>query len=121
MSKSSIGAVRTEFAAVYARWLAQRLADQAQLARLAAGAAPAPEDDAWGAIHDCMFPLCEEILRRPARGLPDLALQARAAALLNPELWTDEDDACSAALRRLIDNICARAGVAALPGIEARP
>ena len=72
---------------------------------------------AWSEIHGELYPLCEEILRAPARTIADLGLQAQAYALMNSEAWIG-DVGDGSDLRALVSNVCKLAGVEPLPGID---
>jgi hypothetical protein len=72
----------------------------------------------WNEIHDAMFPLCEEIVSLPVHTIADLALQARAAALLHAQYWTDEDG--PEGFVALVESVCKLAGVEAMPGLQPR-
>lgn len=74
----------------------------------------------WNSIHDEMFSVCLEILKRPALSVADIVLQAQAYALLYSEEWTSEPTNHGEA-RMLIESICRFAGVEALTGVEAVP
>lgn len=72
----------------------------------------------WNEIHAAIDPLIVEILSQPARSLADLALQAQAFAVYAQEAWTDRNnDNVDDRMRVLVDNLCALAGVEALPGV----
>jgi hypothetical protein len=57
------------------------------IARRIVSEIPEGGEKRWDVIHDEMFPLCRDILQRPAHSLTDLGLQARAFALINSEGW----------------------------------
>lgn len=90
---------------------------------------PDPDDDRgpvdehgcsieWNEIHGEVDPLVVEILSRPARSLADLALQAQVFAVYAQEKWTERhNDNVDDRMRVLVDNLCALAGVEALPGV----
>jgi hypothetical protein len=75
----------------------------------------------WKEIHRELFPLCDEIINRPAITLADLALQARAVALQSSEHWLEDmndfDDSWEGAVA-LINNLCQFAGIEAMPGLD---
>jgi hypothetical protein len=79
-------------------------------------------DVVWIEIHDELFPLLKEIARRPARTLADLALKARAIAIEECGPWTTTSEwyleFSVLAVRALVDDLCALAGVEVLPGID---
>jgi hypothetical protein len=71
----------------------------------------------WNEINDAIFPLCEKIVSLPARTIADLALQARAVALLNAEYWTGEEEGPQGFVT-LVNSVCSLGGVEAMPGVE---
>lgn len=91
------------FDALYARWRDQSLDE----------------------VYDDLFPLMCEIVRHPARTLLDLALKARAIAVIEYDLWTEGEgeayDIGTVAVRSLLDDLCSLAGIDMLPGVELVP
>ena len=78
------------------------------------------DEDNIDEINGAIDTICKRVLTLPARSLADLALKARAAALLKYDLWTGDEptDYTFMAIRCLVDDLCRLAGVEVLPGVD---
>jgi hypothetical protein len=75
------------------------------------------DDGVWDRLFDRMYPLVEKILSLKAQTVRGLAVQARAIALADCELWeSDKLHREEARCRLFIESVCAFAGIAPLPG-----
>lgn len=73
----------------------------------------------WEELSAELSDLFEEIVSRPVRSIEDLALQAQIFAADNFEYWLEDDPRRpGTATRRLVENLCALAGVVPLPGLD---
>jgi hypothetical protein len=52
-------------------------------------------DDFWNAMHDELYPLCDEILEMRAKTLQGLAVQARAVSAAAHEMWEGYNEGAS--------------------------
>jgi hypothetical protein len=70
-------------------------------------------------IHGELWPLVDEIIEEPAKTLADLAIRARAMAVMHDDFWTsDVLSPNEYNLRALVDGICSLAGIEPLPGLD---
>jgi hypothetical protein len=81
-----------------------------------------PEGEIWSSIHDQLYPLTEHILRRKARTLTGLAIQARATSMVFSEYWLlppDLDESGNPSvndyIRLFIEGACSLAGMVPVP------
>lgn len=105
-----------KFGDLYDRWREQRRRDHFELVE-------DPELASWDGLNSELFELQSLIMGCEARTVGDLALQARACALVNNDLWTDAAtveaaDAGARAQRRILESVAALAGAELLPGVE---
>jgi hypothetical protein len=67
-----------------------RISDQQHHKKLSDGGARAEDertDAAWDGINNDLYPLVDDILAKPAKTLPGLAVQARAISAAAEDLW----------------------------------
>lgn len=75
-------------------------------------------DITWNEINDDIREVTTMVLDRPTRSLADLALQLRAFALRESQVWTEDDHADTDSVRRLVEIACKFCGVDPLPDAE---
>lgn len=70
----------------------------------------------WGAIHEVLYALCDEIAALPIRSIGDLALRTRAVALANAQYWLGDEE--ESTFSEFVDAVAEFAGIDAMPGLS---